>query len=280
MSNNPTNVIPLLFWRGKAPSTNAVRNHVWARVYDIGSSTHFYWDNIDPDLEHARDFIRILLWTSYVTIHTEWTGITRYAKLSVSEWDEEPLELYAQDFIKLLYQNWGKIDDIEESIIKWLTEKDIKVHFKQGDTLDTKEVLTMGMVSNYRVEEIPARKDDITYKVDLHFWNGITIWLADVDDFDKTQDVSLLEMILTAFDDAESPVFNNLSTDGVSIDVVRETEDITSIYLIPPEFVEKVVYGALLRIDSLLYGPMSPKEAREHYFNQHVMPKLSGVKME
>ncbi len=276
MSNDTNKVIPFPVWRESTWVPYIRQVKVWAMVHELQTWPHFYWENIHPDLEHAWDFIKTLFSSGSVTISTEGTDITNYAKLSVSTWDEYPLELYAKDFLCLICQHPPK--DMGEYITRWLTWKNIRIWFSQDDSSHEESTLEIGDIDNYQIENIQARIDNIEYSVDLHFGEGIAFWLADVDDFDENASISLLDMILCAFDDAET--FNEIGTRWVSMDITyQESEDTGSIKHIRAELVDKVIYGALMRINATLYGTMDFESARRHYFHHHVIPKLSGIKM-
>lgn len=277
MSNDSNNIVHFQQRTRKPSQAVATQAHIWATVRSIESWAHFYWENVSPILDHVWDFIKILLESGHITIFTQGTEITRYTKFSVLGTNGFSSELDAWNFIKLICRNSRKVEDIGEYILSWLTSRNIKVWFHQDDSFHEERTLTSGDLEGYQVENILSRVETDTYNVDLHFGNELTMWYAHVDDFDAQKEATLLDMILCAFDDAET--FNKVSIHGVYIDITCEQSEDSTTTHIPPKFVEKVIHSALVRIDSSLYSSMNFEEAWKHYFQYHVIPKLSGVKM-
>ena len=117
-------------------------------------------------------------------------------------------------FLRIIVKNYKKIpeDYIEESLMIWLTEREIVVQMKVEDNESfASEELLLADLDTYRPEEIRAFEmveSKMLYNYDVRIVStnekdGELYGFGEVADFEIDKDVSLLDMIACAFDDME-----------------------------------------------------------------------------
>lgn len=235
-----------------------------------------YWERDTRPYSSAGDFFRILLSTWHVTILCENSEVTVESVLNVREESWEEHEITVRDFVRLTAIDPNiKIDDYDEYILWMLAWLGIGIWMRTNDTSTIEEVIWRESLEWYKPDEIIACLENWDFYVcEVYHTKDAPIGYGEPNLFNHSDfSVYLLDIILSALDDAEINEFNIV---WASLDISFFEWNTTRVTTIPAEFVNDIIYRALKRKNPL-YQNMTFEKAREYYFKHEVIKKLADL---
>lgn len=247
-----------------------------------------YAERVPDEMGDLARFFALLVALGEVTIYYAWADQSDFTRLEVARevsqrvgghtdtWEplimstlvQDQHEISIEDFLLLTQANPNIISHKYLAIEEWMDEKGIHRTYRPDDTVDE--------IRNFQIEELYTYKleERIGYQEDKYMYHA---WFYD-DNWDPKwkwngqhllwiKDITLLDIVLDAIDNSQK---NNLTWKGETLCITEdfiEKPNLSRI-LIHPDLVEKLVFSALQRIDSL-YQNMSLEKAIEHYMKRY-----------
>jgi hypothetical protein len=197
--------------------------------------------------------------------------VTKDSILSVTDDSGEVFNIPVGYYVQLTAHDPNSItQDFDEHILSWLTPMWISVWMCMSDIETIETELQDDELDMYTPDKIHwIWENGEFYTCEIYHTKDSPIGYWEPDMFD-TLDISLLDIILIALDDAE---INDFDIRSAMLDVSYFEWDTTVVTTIPYDKLEYILYSALKRKKSL-YQNMSLDKARKDYFFREVLEKI------